>query len=598
MSVNEKEKLYVRFCNYPELYPIEVLDVVKLRSRGLLSVRAFRREMRRYGISFTKALILQGCYERGEYEVVTEEMKEIPKKEVENKLVVNVYRFVWMLKMKYLPKKEDPTKKKEHPVEIELVVVGKLEKHKMSSRPTESQIEDKLANELEMAFLEYLKDYWHIVAHKINISVVFDEYTPSLEEFEKIDEKLKDISEPLEGSVDYIEFKLRRSPYGDFVEKEDYASDLYPYVEYAVNEVEEWITYEETIVVKEEIKKAVERVSELIRKRKLDVIRDRIRKAKNITDVEDVYKTIYGLWIEGKITEKEYYDFLKLLEERAKVVLRSQADKWISRIRKCKSLSELDKVMWRIQQTKTWQSRWFEPMRPIIEEEEKKVRNKLLSELIRKRKERKEVVYRRIYRYFENRMKEIVKTTKNVRDLERLIRRVEKSKLPEEMKRRLIRKIRKEIRKIQREQCKYAWNSLRELEPKKEMSLDRLEKIEKGLRGLWEDIRSKPKNFEPCREYVIKEIRKRLERIRYYKKRSFLTELREELNRVLRLSPEEQAIKFRELIETATTLDELNEIERAFRKSPLYLNPKYDRYRVQIEALIRVKRGQILYGGK
>jgi len=596
--MNEEKKLYVRFCNYPELYPIEVLDIVKLRSRGLLGVEAFRREMKRYGISFTRALILQGCYERGEYEVVTEEMKEVPKEEIENKLVVNVYRFVWMLKMKYLPKKEDPSKKKEHPVEIELVVVGKLEKHKMSSRPTESQIEDKLANELEMAFLEYLKDYWHIVAHKVNISVVFDEYTPSLEEFEKIDEILKDISEPLEGSIDYIEFKLRRSPYGDFVEKKDYASDLYSYMEYAVNEVEEWITYEETIVIREEIKKAIERVSELIRKRKLDIIRDRIRKARNITDIEDIYKTIYGLWIEGKITEKEYYDFLKLLEERSKVVLRKQLESWISAIRRCKSLSELDKVMWRIQRTKTWQSRWFEPMRPIVEEEERKVRNKLLAELIRKRKERREVIYRRIYRYFENRMKEIVETTRNVRDLERLIRRVERSKLPEEMKRGLIRKIRREIKKIQREQCKYAWNSLRELEPKKEMSLKELESIEAKLRGLLETIRSKPKNFEPCREYVVKEIRKRLKRIDYYRKRSFLMELREELNRILKLSPEEQVIEFRELIETAMTLDELNEIERAFKKSPLYLNPKYDRYRVRIEALIRVKRGQILYGGK
>ena len=106
---------YVRFGNYPELYPKEVLDVIRLRTEGMITWTAFREYMRKYNISPTRALIFQGCVERGEYEVYDEEGNIIPKEVLEKSINVDVYEFIWHLKLDY-------SKRKHHQIHIELTV--------------------------------------------------------------------------------------------------------------------------------------------------------------------------------------------------------------------------------------------------------------------------------------------------------------------------------------------------------------------------------------------------------------------------------------------------------------------------------------------
>jgi hypothetical protein len=571
-----------------------VLELVKLRSSGLLRLRTFIEEMRRYGIGYTKALILQGCYERGEYEIVTETGEIIPKEEIENKVSIDEYYFVWMLKMKYKSKSEDPSKEKEHPIEIEVIVSGFLEKHSVSPVPTQSSIEDVLTNGLTDGFIEYLKHFWHLTFKGMDLSVIFDEYEPALEEFELERVKLEDVKYVPKARIEDVIFRIRRKPTQDFNEKEDYADDLYPYVDYALQEVQQWIIDSEIIYYTKEVREELEKLKERIRKAELGKLERRIERARNVTDVEEIYDTLYDLYVSLRLSDEEYYELLEKLEKKARVVFEEQRDRWIKRIRKCKSLSELDKVMWRIQQTKTWQSRFFTPYREIVEEAEREKRNELLIELIKKRKESKERIYKRLETYFLNRMNEILKTTKSVRDLRRLITRVKRSKLPEEIKERIVREIHGKIRSIWINNYRYVVKTLKEYEEKlkeeEKLTVADLRSIEGKLRGLSETINGKPSNYLPFLSFVRKEIRRLRDRVKYLIRKKLTRVEEEELDRILKMPKDRRIEVIEKGIEESRTVDELMFWQKVIEKSRDFDYAT----RVRLLSKVRVK----LFGGE
>jgi len=589
--------MLVVFCNYPEQYPIEVLDLIKLRIRRAITLETFYKEMRKYGIRRTRALIFQGCYERGEYLVLDEQGREIPKEEIEDKLTVNVYYFEWSLTMKYKSKREDKEKKKEHPVELELTVTGEVEKHRASPKPTDSDIYNYVLYTIEDYVLLYFRDYWHLEFKGMPIERIFDEYSPNIDEFRVDRVILKRIDEPLEGRVLDITFRIRRSPTQDFRENVDYANDLYPYMVMAVTEIQETIIAEEII---RELRELRREMRERRRRMRIETVENRIRRIRSITDVEELDRTIKEMFARGEIDEKKFEELIKMLDEYAEKIFLEQVERWCKRIQKAETEGELNKIMSRIYETKTWNSYYFERFRDLVEECERKKRNELMKKAIEKEKLKREQIMKRVYGYYRAKKEQIMKTDRKVRQLRRLITRVEKSVLTDEMKKELISWIEENIKKVCKSEYEKTMNTIRTYERIvknfKKYRIFQLEEALEGLRMLLASVKARKTEFCEYYQEVEKRIRELIKELRKAIKKRVREEKKKEVEKILKMKPEAQYEQFKSLIEEAESLEELNFIERAFKRSEIYKNPKYHAMKVEIESLIRYRRMELIAG--
>ena len=479
---------YVRFGNYPELYPKEVLDVIRLRTEGMITWTAFREYMRKYNISPTRALIYQGCVERGEYEVYDEEGNIIPKEVLEKSINVDVYEFIWHLKLDY-------SKRKHHQVHIELTVEGWFEKYTGVPIPSESSMQDKLSELLMDAFEMYMKDYWHFLVKELYKAGKLDEYKPAWEKFDKVDVKIKPAEKPLEGEITDVEFKLARYEGAEYRRMRSYEYDLKPYLDSAMVEFLDWLTSYSIRYTTRTARRLMRYYEELREKREKDRLRRYFSTVANIVDLLEKHDRLELLYETGRIDDTTYLDFYELLTNASRRFLIDQAKKWCDRIRRTTTLGELRQQMRRIMETRTWRSEFFTPYREYVLECERVQINRIMQEMLRRKIIRREEIRRRVYRLFRERKREIRRTTDDPRDYRTLITRVERAyrrkTITETDRRRLIRYIERNIEKVQKRRCSTAWREARRARTIREL---------RRLRSMIVRLR---RFYEPCYDAIL-----------------------------------------------------------------------------------------------
>lgn len=581
---------YVRFNNYPELYPKEVLDVIKLRREGMITWTAFREYMRKHGISPTLALIFQGCVERGEYTVYDEEGNIIPIEELEKSINVDVYEFIWHLTLDY-------TKRKHHQIHIELTVEGWFEKYTGVPIPSESTIEDKLNEMLRNAFELYMKDYWHFLVKELHRAKELDEYKSSFERFEKVDVKIKSIEKPLEGEITDVEFKVARYEGAEYKRMRHYEYDLRPYLDSAMVEFLDWITAYSIRYTTRTARRLMRHYEEIKRKREEDVLRRYFSRVANITDLLEKHNRLELLYERGEIDEKTYFEFYELLVSSSRKFLIDQAKKWCESIRRTRTLGELRQLMRRITSRVTWRSEFFAPYRDYVLECERVQINKILREMLKRKEIRREEIRRRVYRLFWERKREIKRTTDDPRDYRSLITRVERAyrrgTITEIDRRRLVRYIRRNIEKVQERRCRTAWREARRARTIRE------------LRRLRSRIVRLRRFYEPCYDAILDYVNRKLRRLELRRYGYIINKIEEKIRAtfgyarvkaivevcdyILKLPVREQYRYFTRLIDEATTTDELEAIMDCLEKSPIHYSTRYWRMHEDIVKLYEEK---------
>jgi len=568
----------VQFCNYPERYPAAIRDIAWLRSEGLLSLTTFYRLMRLYGITRARALVFQGCVERKEYTVYDEEGRE---------LLTKRFKFVWMLKLKY-------TKRKHHQIHIELTVEGEIEKHEMFPEPTQSSIEDKVNEELEEAFEEYLEAFWHVLVRSLDRLGELDEYEAHIVEFEEVREYYKKLEEGLEGDVTYVTFNVKRTEEAEWRTNTYYARDFQPYAERAIAEVVDWILEREMDFLRKEIEEARVEIVRTIVELRSEAIRRRIERAEKVVDIKEIEKDLEDALRREDITVRDYKELKELLMRRATMIFADMVMRWCERIRKARTESELNRIMERIQDTYTWKNEMFEPFRERVYECERERRNELLIEAIRRKEITRERALKRVESHFRKRKEEIMKTTRKVRDLRRLISRIRRSALPEEKKEELIKLVEDNIEKVQKENCERAWKTV-----ETETDIAR-------LRMLYYTIGSNRQDYEPCYDEIRKAIRNKVRRLRReaYRRRveDIINRFKEsetmdriviinnECPNIVMLPVSVQYRLFKELISEVKNRTELSAVINCLKESPIYKEPKYAKYRQRLDKMIEEKK--------
>jgi len=569
---------YVRFGNYPELYPKEVLDVIRLRTEGMITWTAFREYMRKYNISPTRALIYQGCVERGEYEVYDEEGNIIPKEVLEKSINVDVYEFIWHLKLDY-------SKRKHHQIHIELTVEGWFEKYTGVPIPSESIMQDKLDELLRDAFELYMKDYWHVLVKELQRAMELDYYESSFERFEKVDTRIKPVEKPLEGEVTDVEFKVARYEGVEYKRRRDYEYDLKPYLDRAMVEFLDWVTSYSIRYTTRTARRLMRYYEELREKREKDRLRRYFSTVANITDLLEKHDRLELLYETGRIDDTTYLDFYELLTNASRRFLIDQAKRWCDRIRRTTTLGELRATMRRIMETRTWKSEFFVPYREYVLECERVQINRIMQEMLRRKIIRREEIRRRVYRLFRERKREIRRTTDDPRDYRTLITRVERAyrrkTITETDRRRLIRYIERNIEKVQKRRCSTAWREARRARTIREL---------RRLRSMIVRLR---RFYEPCYDELLEYINRKLRRLELRRYGRIIEKIEERIRAtfgysrvkaitevceyILKLPVREQYRYFTRLIDEATTIDELEAIMDCFEKSPIHYSTKYYR---------------------
>jgi len=581
---------YVRFGNYPELYPKEVLDVIRLRIEGMITWTAFREYMRKYNISRTMALIYQGCVERGEYEVYDEEGNVVPREILEKSINVDVYEFIWHLKLDY-------TKRKHHQIHIELTVEGWFEKYTGVPIPSESTIQDKLSELLMDAFEMYMKDYWHFLVKELYKAGKLDEYKPAWEKFDKVDVKIKPAEKPLEGEITDVEFKLARYEGAEYRRMRSYEYDLKPYLDSAMVEFLDWLTSYSIRYTTRTARRLMRYYEELREKREKDRLRRYFSTVANIVDLLEKHDRLELLYETGRIDDTTYLDFYELLTNASRRFLIDQAKKWCESIRRTRTLGELRATMRRIMSRVTWKSEFFVPYREYVLECERVQINRIMQEMLKRKEIRREEIRRRVYRLFRERKREIRRTTDDPRDYRTLITRVERAyrrkTITETDRRRLIRYIERNIEKVQKRRCRIAWREARKARTIRE------------LRRLRTRIVRLRRFYEPCYDAILDYINRKLRRLELRRYGYIISKIEERIRAtfgysrvkaivevceyILKLPVREQYRYFIRLIDESTTTDELEAIMDCFEKSPIHYSTKYYRMHEDIVKLYEKK---------
>lgn len=591
---------YVRFCNYPEKYPIEVLGIIKLRSNNLIGIRQFTRLMRRFGISYTRALIYQGCYERGEFEVITEtglEDKELESKlkEIETK-VVDEYRFRFVIRVKY-------QKRKGHELFLEAVVEGTFEKTAGIPEPTEEEIRRELKDNIMLKFEEFMVDFFTHTSTAYLELVRNGELDGEFEEFEVVGSKAKKIDEELSGEITYTYLSLGRSETGRWVDRPDLANAMLPYMEDALLETIDYIMRTEATYLTISARRMYDRLREFVKKSEEKLIsvkiKERISVAKNITDLEDLLKYINELLEKGKISYEDYQNYFLAIQVKAREILNEQLMKWIERIDRCKSIAELNEVMSRIMKTTTYRSVFFDPLRVKLEEEYIRKLNELARIEIPKGIISRKDVYKAVLTRYLDKLSELVKTGyENVHMLRRVIvrlrrtiRRVERSKLPEDVKAKIVSEYESKITEL----IEYACKHYKELIPKIQM-ISQLNNVQR-------EIERNKRYLKICYDELSKLIRQKRKELtkQMYKEltKELLsatpTELKQMQHNLFMLPIRTQYSVFKELLSKAENLEVLYQIYSILLGSDIAKNPKYEDYYVRLRGIYNKRRSELLW---
>jgi len=571
----------VKFCNYPELYDVDVLSIIKLRSKGLLGVKAFYREMKKHGISRTKALILQGCYEEGEYEVIGVSKKELERIRKYDTKIVDVYEFRLLITLDYMSKG--------HELFIEVEVVGEHEKTQGIPIPTENEVMQYLRDTMCEKFEEFMVDFFVHTDVALREMISKANYKCEIEEYKIIDNRVKEIDEELEGEIKEITFKLRRSKSRKWTIRDDLANALWPYMEEGLKDVLDYVMEVEATYLTIAGRKIYEKAREVYKKAHEELlsvkIKRMIEKVRNVSDVFKVEEYLEKLLDEGEISYRDYLDYRLLLFIKAKNIVQQQLIKWIERIDKCKTLNELSELIRRILRTKTYKSIFFDPFRDRLEEEYVRKVNELAKLEIKKGITTKDKAVKSIVMKYVNQITEISDIARKsphtlgrvIVRLRRIERRVEKSKLPEYAKKEIISAVEKSIEELINQTCDRYRNSIDKAKSIRQLNnlSSEVQKLRKWLKKCYDDLMERIKKKR-------KELRRReYETIVEEVKVMPITDLKKFVDNVYKLPKSKQYSIFNDLLDRAETLEELFEIWAMISESPLTNTEYYAKLRAK-----------------
>ena len=196
--------------------------------------------------------------------------------------------------------------------------------------------------------------------------------------------------------------------------------------------------------------------------------------------------------------------------------------------------------------------------------------------------------------------KQIMEMDRKVALLRRLITRVDRSILPDDMKRELKKEIDLNIKKVCKDEYEKTMRTIntykKTIEDHEKKRIVELSEALDGLRMLYASI--KARRTELCEYYdeLVKIVRELIRELRRIIRSRIKKEKKKEIERILRLSPESQFEEFKRLIEEAETLEELMYISRVLKRSLIFKQDKYFNYRVVLESMIKRKSAELISG--
>ena len=570
--------------------PIEALDYFKLRSNGIIGVRDFESRMRALGVRRVWAWILLGKYERKEFVVVTETGETIEGKDVGLVLSTNQYYFVWVFRLNY-------NKRKHHEIHLEIQVEGTIEKHRFARRPEESEIQEMLDNRFLDAIDSYFSEFWGYklrgILDEIRKSGLGD-YSSGFDEWRLDRVILKKQTEPLEYNLIDVRVYLSRHEEEPLEYRKDLSRDLEPFIDSALASVIEEIEFIEFDELRKSLATTEKVTKEYVRKMKEWSNYRKLRRLISVATTEDEFENVRKLineyYVNGKITEEHYEKLQNYLNERVSIVLESyyyrKALEWCDRIRECESLGELNQTIKRIMQTKTFNSPLFDKFREIVDKCYKE-KSEELSKLV---KEKKPVVFSYYLNQIESILSRGITDPRIVRDLEKLLNRIRKSKIKENWKKELERIVSYKLAEVIKKKCDHFRNLILKCRNLKE------------LRSVNREVRVQKSELEECYEELVKLIEERRKVLAKETYRKLVNKIVEELkktdkerrpdvimkyvNDILKLPAERQFELFKRLINLAKSTGELGVISYVINMSEIGWRPQYYELKKELTKMI------------
>jgi len=417
-------------------------DLCILRLRRMLTLKTFKLMMRSFGLTPTKAMWVMGGVERKSYTIVKTakredtrvEVAEYPPETADNRLFTTKYGFTWYARIEY--------DEVGHELYLEFTVNGEVEVHDFMAIS-----ENTIMEMLDLFLTELTYEYIHSFFTEYDLPMV-----TGFSDFEEIDESIKEHNEMLSYGVNYVAVHMRRSRdhpfrYRDYLSKayEIYAYEaLSRFVEWFINTEREFLR-REMEALKGELKKAVRDI--IVSKYKTLA-----KYAKDVSELKKLEVRLEKDRTEGAVTYDEYTEIMEILKERAKEIFSGVAMSWVKMLEACKSEVCVQNRMKEIKNTEIWKNPLFDEYKDIILDKEREILNRIYSEALKKRTMPVKAIYSRIYTYFRNRIKEEDK----VKRIEKVIQRIERSVIPEEMKNELISIAKSKIDEIVKHRFEYA----------------------------------------------------------------------------------------------------------------------------------------------
>ena len=417
-------------------------DLCVLRLRRMLTLKTFKLMMRYFGLTPTKAMWVSGGVERKSYTIVKTvkkegarvEVAEYPPEIADNKLFTTKYRFTWYARIEY--------DEIGHELYLEFTVDGEVEVHDFMAIS-----ENTIMEMLDLFLTELTYEYIHAFFTEYDLPMV-----TGFSDFEEIDEDIKGYDEMLSYDVNYVSVHIRRSREHPFRYRDDLSKAYEIYAYEALSRFIGWFLDTEREFLRREMEALRGELKKAVREIVISKYKTLARYAKDISELKKLEANVEKDRAEGGVTYDEYAEIMKILKERAKEIFSGVAMSWIKMLEACKSEVCVQNRMKEIKNTEIWKNKLFEEYKDIILDKEREVLNKIYYEALKKKTMPIQAIYSRVYTYFHNRINE----EDTVKRIEKVIQRIEKSVIPEEMKNELISIAKSKINEIVRHRCESA----------------------------------------------------------------------------------------------------------------------------------------------
>ena len=567
--------------------PYEVIGTVLLRANGILGITAFYREMRRYGLSPAKAQYVYGRIINGDYKIITEEGKELSGKKAQEMVYIAQYRFLWVFRLKYLERKG-------HEIILEIEIEGAVQKHYGIDYPLEGSIMSKIDEEMMLALEKYFKDFWSLnlrsllgAIAKSGFEEVRSSYVSGVAEFEleKIIESDKKVD--LDGFIYDITFNLKRKTDTSWVKRKDLERDLFPYAEMGVKNVVSWIMETEATTIgrakRKMMKKAEDITKRAISSGIVSRVKSMIERSDTLSKLETTLDFLMSAYASKLINEEVLNELINLINDKINEIAEKYVNNWCKRFEKCVSIAELNDIYRRIVKSATYNSQLFIPFQSLVDE----CYQRKLKELSKLKKMKKSEYYDILASQLAYRLdilKNIPCTEPGIiTNLLDLIKKIEKYKISEKQRERLLKMANKILEEKEEEKCRIIFNRIESANKVRE------------LMKIKATVRSRKKEYFKCYDEIMKTIDEKIEKIRYETYTKICKRFIEEYCKL----DESEKIKYlyerrytlyrmpykylfpliEQMIDCTNSIEVLETIKTGIIELPTTKNPEYIRYR-------------------